>query len=386
MTPFSSSKKHLKDEPFCPKLRKEHSCTHVDEVTLINKMNSLEVKHDVTPRECDSSELRRSAQPNLLDVSEVATVVVDILKHVVEPCKQGLINEVQFLAEKVNRYGCLGGYCLQQRGSLFSPLLHHVSDADIQMVSKIGVVSQQQCESLVQFAREHFYLGDIQSIRWEGTDGSKVEVPFASFTYPEALGGKSGFAAFILTGAYRFTSGFLIPVDLALACGGEKREPQQQRRDKIMTKLEEGDFAKVLQKIRALFKKGGVRDSLVKEVNEHIGALRFVTKQFEMVARIVEAAESRPPRVSQAVKEDMSEYLLTTLGLHPGVLSLGQNHGARSIISTAALPLMMCEHELQRRALIIIRKHQSAIETKLLGPQKRGNSIEAYLILDETKY
>jgi hypothetical protein len=311
--------------------------------------------------------------------------VVLLLQQVVEPNKQLLIAEVKSIAGNVTRSSKLKGFRLQERGSLFSPLIDHISDADIQLFTKKRIVTVDQCEQLLNFARSNFYLGNIEAVRWEGFDGSKIEVPFNEFDFASSLQGQAGYSAFILVGVHRFSSGILVPVDLALSCDGQKSEPAQQRCEKILTKLQEGDFAKVLQKVRALFKKGYARDRLVDSVNSHVGALRFVVKQLGMIQRVLavsqqQAAERGDSSALAEQEAAMTTYLHAVLGFAPGVLSV------HDLLPASEAPaLLECECELQRRALAVIQTHHDAIAQKLVRVSG-GGGIDEYLYFDEVKY
>jgi hypothetical protein len=306
--------------------------------------------------------------------------VAAMLQQVVEPIKHSLIKDIGGIVKKVTGVSGLRGFRLQERGSLFSPLIYHVSDADVQMYTKMqDVVSFAQCEHLIQFAKSHFYLSHIQSVRWESVDGSKVEVPFDKFNLSSSMQGRSGHAAFILTGIYHFSCGFFIPMDLALICGGQSSEPAQQRCEKIMSKVQEGDFAKVLQKIRALFKKGEARDSLVRSINNHIGKLRFIVKQLEMIKTILRISQSVENATAQGKQLDlMTQYLQRVLGLPAGVVTL-------SDIGPTSSLLAECECELQRRALTVIQSHHDVIAAKLMRATG-DSSLDEFLFLDESRY
>ena len=343
-------------------LRRENTPLGSRTLTLSKEEESVELEADTPPR------------------------IAALLQQAIQPTKRSLIAEINTIVRQVTRNKTLKGFRLQERGSLFSPLIEHISDADIQLFTRKGVVTQAQCEHILHFAQQNLYLGHVHSIRWECFDGSKMEVPFADFDFSTSLQNQPGYVAFVVTGVYRFAAGFLIPVDIALTCGGEKSEPQAHRCAKIMNKLEEGDFAKVLQKIRALFKKGAARDSLVGGVNRHVGRLRFIVKQLEMLQLILGTVEttalstSEEKNTEEEVKATVSDYLHSTLGFYPDVLSL-----QHLLSSTSPSVLLDCQRELQRRALSVIQSHHKVIEAKLLQAN-RGQCIDEYLHVDDSKY
>lgn len=312
--------------------------------------------------------------------NDTAPHITAALQQVVEPIKHALIKDIGTIVKRVTGLHELRGFRLQERGSLYSPLIHHISDADVQMFTKKqGSISFSQCDHLIQFARTQFYLSHIESVRWEAVDGSKVEVPYEQFDLHDSLKGRSGHAAFIVTGIYRFSNGFLIPMDLALICGGQSSEPPQQRCEKIMSKVQQGDFAKVLQKVRALFRKGEARDRLVDSINSDIGKLRFVVKQLEMIKRIMTISQNVENDVAQDTQvTTMTGYLHRVLGLSPAVVSLHDITASSSLTGGF-------ECELQRRALMVLQAHHDVIAAKLL--RASGDcSLDEFLFMDESRY
>ena len=88
--------------------------------------------------------------------------------------KYDVIQEFMQLANQLDRR-VNNSYRIEQRGSLFSPLLMHVSDADIQLYArskgkKSVTAAEQAC--LVNFAKEVCLDGKIQTARWHKDDGS----------------------------------------------------------------------------------------------------------------------------------------------------------------------------------------------------------------------
>jgi hypothetical protein len=71
----------------------------------------------------------------------------------------------------------------------------------------------------------------------------------------QAQGASSSLQAIVATGVYYSAGcGILLSMDITLTC--EKgRETDTHRVDKIIKKVEEGNYAKVLQKVRAVLKK-----------------------------------------------------------------------------------------------------------------------------------
>jgi hypothetical protein len=68
------------------------------------------------------------------------------------------------------------------RGSMFSPLLWHTSDADLQLFARARgrgqLVSSEEQRILINFAKDNFLCGYISSSRWLKLDGSGERVPF----------------------------------------------------------------------------------------------------------------------------------------------------------------------------------------------------------------
>jgi hypothetical protein len=64
----------------------------------------------------------------------------------------------------------------------------------------------------------------------------------------------SSLQAVVASGIYHSTScNMLVPMDIALN-HGDRRESDNHRMDKIIKKIGEGNFAKVLQKVRAVLR------------------------------------------------------------------------------------------------------------------------------------
>merc|ERR1712190_649837 len=80
---------------------------------------------------------------------------------------------------------------------------------------------------------------------------------------------------------YRNKDGWLLPMDIAASVGGD-RETLNDRIAKIAEKAAQGDFAKVLQKIRAMVRQP-LKSQIASGVNNNIGPLRFLTTQLSLL-------------------------------------------------------------------------------------------------------
>lgn len=291
--------------------------------------------------------------------------VLNLLEQVHEPeNKQQFIDDIKAFVKRIKQNSSLKRYFLQIRGSLFSNLIEHVSDADIQLFSGQSSVTPEQCESLLRIAQREFYFSFIKKICVIGMDDKKVEISFENISSVQGVRCKS----FILSGYSAFSNGFILPVDVALTSGGETRESRSDRKQNIISKLKCGDFAKVLQKIRALYKKGSIRDKLVTAINSDIGKLRFLVKQLLMIQFLFTNFPSH--------SEEISKYLSHTLGMPSDTIS------SRNLEQV----IFACELELQSRALFIIKMNISHIAPKLQQADRSDEEIRSYLRLDKNKY
>ena len=230
-------------------------------------------------------------------------------------------------------------YRFQERGSLFSYLVTHVSDADCQLFKSDGAVSEKEWRRL---------LGDVasremthrSSIRWTSAGGESVEEPWDDEDALFRIMEEEELVTVVATGVAKF-SRWLLPIDIALSTDVTS-EPTASRVQKIVAKLKEGDYAKVLQKLRALLKPyKDLRDKLARRVNEQIGRIRFLVKQLHMLVEM---------RLAASIGEvACANYVRNTLGL---------NWFAPRMLD----PLLAAEElELQRRAKVILDAHFDAI-------------------------
>ena len=77
----------------------------------------------------------------------------------------------------------------------------------------------------------------------------------------------------------------MVPMDITLSCG-TRRESISHRLDKIVKKVREGNYAKVLQKVRQVVKRDKpTRAALVERVNADVGWWRCAATQMEVLQR-----------------------------------------------------------------------------------------------------
>lgn len=106
--------------------------------------------------------------------------------------------------------------------------------------------------------------------------------------------------AIVASGIYHSLGcNLLLPMDIALSCGS--RESVSHRMDKIIKKVHDGDYAKALQKARAVLgKQKGARSRLVKRVNREVGWWRSAASQMEVLQK---SADIVPLHVWQQVAQ-----------------------------------------------------------------------------------
>jgi len=186
------------------------------------------------------------------------------------------------------RKACIAGqpgckFTFEERGGVFSPFLTYAVDLDVQLYRK-DPLDQQSALALLELAKKYFTNGEPTSVRTAIGNEEEEEVAWADFDR-DILAPESDrtdnlkITALVLVGFYTSPDGWHLPMDLAISCD-QSNESADHRIMKIHQKLEERDYAKVLQKVRVLLKKRlDLRDWLVSRINANIGKLRFVCKQ-----------------------------------------------------------------------------------------------------------
>ncbi|KAJ1452471.1 hypothetical protein M885DRAFT_499050 [Pelagophyceae sp. CCMP2097] len=228
----------------------------------------------------------------LADVSVGQEEVLRLLEQLREPSKYLVMGLVCADARPLE--AAFPRFTFEERGSLSSPYLDHISGADLQLFgsTKQGVTRAEALE-LLRVCRGLFLT--FQGVQLRGLVAADGDAqPKLSRLLPEAFeaalalpGANDG--AVVCMGVRRLdgAGGFMLPLYVSLADeeGGETREPPEERMTKICQKLAAGDYAKVLQKVRPLLWGRGrpVKKYLAALVNRRVGKVRFLATQLHML-------------------------------------------------------------------------------------------------------
>jgi len=193
------------------------------------------------------------------------------------------------------------GYSFKERGSLWSHHVRHISDCDLLLFG--STETGLEAEDATRFAAHAKFMSRVflAASLAEFTDSLKpqphYEADLIDFAYDdfvshiESRPAGTRFPELICSLVCECEGGWLLPFDLALIDvpgikASKFRQNDPSRMDEIAKKVEEGDFAKVLQKIRTLLWGRGrlVKEELVRRIDDaDIGKLRFLVTQLDML-------------------------------------------------------------------------------------------------------
>lgn len=239
-----------------------------------------------------------------------------LLQSCSTPHKDRLWRDAQRFGKSLNSK--LAPFKFIPRGGLSSPYVTHVSDVDL-IFSDPGstgnkIISTQEFLRLYDVARHTFEGGlvvgmqicanedelfdrDLQAHEDARDIWERNSAPASSVSGPDAV---------ILTGSYRW-SNFHLPMDISIT-RGNPRMSQAQRCAKFAQNLEDGNFAKAVQRARSFLKNKDLKWALSSKWNDLGGRLRFLVKQFSLLSRIAGSAG-----VMDAAS--VGDYCRVTLGM-----------------------------------------------------------------------
>jgi len=251
-------------------------------------------------------------RPSLADVKRV-------LQSCCTPHKDRLWRDAQKFGKSLNSK--LAPFKFIPRGGLSSPYVAHVSDVDLIFCDPGStgnkIISRQEFLRLYDVARHTFEGGLVVGMQvcaneeelfdrdleahedaadiWDREVSSKLNK--SSVSGPDAV---------ILTGSYRW-SNFHLPMDISIT-RGNPRMSQATKCAKFEQNLEDGNFAKAVQRARSFLKNKDLKWALSSKWNDLGGRLRFLVKQFSLLSRIAGSAG-----VMDAAS--VGDYCRATLGL-----------------------------------------------------------------------
>jgi hypothetical protein len=220
---------------------------------------------------------------------------------------------------------------------LSSPHVTYVTDIDFIFNNpQHGRISLTDFDALQRLASELCGTpGNIISakVAWEDEDRFDEEVADLEEVRRQVANGAD---VVVITGRYLLASGWQVSMDFTLQ-RGESRMSKERRLARIWDNIQEGNYAKVVSRIRALLPPSK-KASFANGWNRVGGALRFVVKQLELVKFL---------RHHEQVEYMPYLHITSTLSVE-----------AWTAVATK---------EMQRRALetLLISQH-------LLGPELKG--------------
>jgi len=176
-------------------------------------------------------------------------------------------------------------YEFAKRGSLFSPYVTIASDIDLHFFGKEPI--EQKLWDFILNYPDNFRILKIEQVRrYCSKRGIDDEIPFDSDEM-SSFWEKSPYEAVILSGVYKTKDEFLVNIDVSTSCAEEQKEPMESRIIKLKKYKEQGDYAKIIQRSRALLGMDGgnkkLRNEMMQVTEEHTSKLRFLSKQFLML-------------------------------------------------------------------------------------------------------
>lgn len=210
----------------------------------------------------------------------MARVVRDAIESIDYPNKDRAWEHVQQLGRKHQRR--FPGYAFIPRGGLSSPHVKYMTDIDFIFNHPTpGLVAPREYDALSQLAVELCH-GEHNIISAKVSYGDDDK--FDEETQDLAMVGSivdEGADLVVITGRYTLRNGWSVPMDFTLQRGKSKMS-KAMRVQRICQNVEEGNYAKVVQRVRALLEPEEKRD-FAAEWNREGGALRFLAKQLDLL-------------------------------------------------------------------------------------------------------
>ncbi|CAE7549933.1 unnamed protein product [Symbiodinium necroappetens] len=180
------------------------------------------------------------------------------------------------------------GYSFLPRGGLSSPYVRFLTDADLIFnATSSGNVDPEDFYMLHELAvglfrgRANLHSARIVS---GGEELFDEDIHTADDMAQVCTFVRQGCDVATLTGSYRLPSGWHVPVDLTLQ-KGDKDMSKATRLDRILSNIEDLNFAKVVSRVRGMLKPAG-KARLSDAWNRQGGALRFLVTQLRLVSRM----------------------------------------------------------------------------------------------------
>eukprot|EP00441_Pelagodinium_beii_P024238 CAMPEP_0197653664 /NCGR_PEP_ID=MMETSP1338-20131121/36617_1 /TAXON_ID=43686 ORGANISM="Pelagodinium beii, Strain RCC1491" /NCGR_SAMPLE_ID=MMETSP1338 /ASSEMBLY_ACC=CAM_ASM_000754 /LENGTH=358 /DNA_ID=CAMNT_0043228865 /DNA_START=82 /DNA_END=1155 /DNA_ORIENTATION=+ len=265
--------------------------------------------------------------------SALVAKIEEALKLIDYPSKEKLWEHVQALGRKHSWK--FPSFLFIPRGGLSSPYVQFITDADlIYSKSTKGGIQLKEFETLHKLVKQLCGRDQILSAKVSCRDKDLFDGEVVDFNEVRTCAAKLPDVVNI-TGSYKLESGWRVPIDFTLQ-EGEQRMPKEARVSRMVTNAKEGNFAKVVQRLRGIIRDKGAKAEFAKSWNATGGALRFLVKQLELV-KIMDAAEK--------------EAYMTLLHLPP-------EHSHEEWLKAA-------DAEMQRRAVELLLSRKDLLSPKL---------------------
>mmetsp|Transcript_62143 Transcript_62143/g.173605 ORF Transcript_62143/g.173605 Transcript_62143/m.173605 type:complete len:288 (+) Transcript_62143:71-934(+) len=227
------------------------------------------------------------------------------------------------------------GYKFVPRGGLSSPHVRYMTDIDFIFNRRGGgLVDVSDFDSLERLAAQMCGgSNNIMSAQVSMEDEAKLDDETQDLRCVRALVAE-GADVVVITGRMSLRSGWSVPMDFTLQCGDAKMS-KAQRLEKIRGNLEAKNYAKVVQRMRALLPPDS-KAVFAARWNDTGGALRFLVKQLDLLRFM-------PPR-------EVTGYL--------PYLCIPSEPSHETWAEVA-------EQEMQRRALAMLRESRRLYEPSL---------------------
>lgn len=170
---------------------------------------------------------------------------------IVCPSKVDLASLAEDLGAKYERR--LPGYSFLTRGGLFSPYVQYVTDMDMIFNRDSGEVSPSELAALEDVAASLFGShGRVAKAKIAMDEEVNFDGRIEDMDQLRDLV-EEGADLVVLTGRFRTGDGWWIPTDVVLQ-NGEAHMTDRQRFDRILENIRQGNYAKAVQRIRALLR------------------------------------------------------------------------------------------------------------------------------------
>lgn len=170
------------------------------------------------------------------------------------------------------------GFKFEAKGTLNCDDVDHFANVECHLVkSTKGSLESEDMQNLYDAAKRDFeHVGSV-CIGWITSDGTSHEA-----WGPTHLKRQDA-SSVTISGARKFHGGWIFPTTLEISVAHSKRADNVKVPD-IIECLDKGEYANVVLQLVDYFKqKKRIRDELITLENKHLGRLRFLVSQFEMI-------------------------------------------------------------------------------------------------------